>query len=54
MARSDNVVRAGLTPKFKDVHVLGAMLSYDTQDVHIFRPNTEVHPNRAGLQVNQY
>lgn len=28
MATSDNVVRAGLTPKFKDVHVLVNMLSY--------------------------
>jgi len=42
MARCDNVVRAGLTPKFKDVRVLGEMLSYDTQDVHVFLPNTKV------------
>ena len=28
MAASDNVVRAGLTPKFKDVDVLCDMLSY--------------------------
>jgi len=41
MARCDNVVRAGLTPKFKDVRVLGEMLSYDTQDVHVFLPNTK-------------
>ncbi|KAJ1967671.1 hypothetical protein H4R35_006642 [Dimargaris xerosporica] len=29
MATSDNVVRAGLTPKFKDVEVLVEMLTYD-------------------------
>jgi mannose-6-phosphate isomerase len=29
MATSDNVVRAGLTPKFKDVQVLCDMLTYD-------------------------
>ena len=28
MATSDNVVRAGLTPKFRDVHVLCSMLTY--------------------------
>src|SRR6266540_2922489 len=28
MATSDNVVRAGLTPKFKDVNVLVSMLTY--------------------------
>lgn len=30
MANSDNVVRAGLTPKFKDVETLLNMLTYDT------------------------
>lgn len=29
MACSDNVVRAGLTPKFKDVETLCAMLDYE-------------------------
>ena len=28
MAASDNVVRAGLTPKFKDVETLTSMLTY--------------------------
>ena len=28
MACSDNVVRAGLTPKFRDVHTLCEMLDY--------------------------
>ncbi|KAF9584549.1 Mannose-6-phosphate isomerase [Lunasporangiospora selenospora] len=31
MAASDNVVRAGLTPKFKDVEVLTDMLTYETK-----------------------
>jgi len=31
MAASDNVVRAGLTPKFKDVDVLTEMLTYQTK-----------------------
>jgi len=30
MARSDNVIRCGLTPKFKDVEVLCSSLTYDT------------------------
>lgn len=29
MANSDNVVRAGLTPKFKDVDVLTGMLTFE-------------------------
>ena len=32
MATSDNVVRAGLTPKFKDVDVLCSMLTYESTD----------------------
>jgi mannose-6-phosphate isomerase len=32
MATSDNVVRAGLTPKFKDVEVLVSMLTYRSLD----------------------
>eukprot|EP00041_Stephanoeca_diplocostata_P013159 m.227536 g.227536 ORF g.227536 m.227536 type:complete len:74 (+) comp19245_c0_seq2:977-1198(+) len=31
MATSDNVVRAGLTPKFKDVDCLCNMLTYTTE-----------------------
>ena len=40
MACSDNVVRAGLTPKFKDVEVLLDMLIYDgaTAENKIFQP----------------
>ena len=30
MAASDNVVRAGCTPKFKDIETLTSMLTYQT------------------------
>ncbi|ORX67725.1 mannose-6-phosphate isomerase [Basidiobolus meristosporus CBS 931.73] len=33
MATSDNVVRSGLTPKFKDVQVLVKMLTYESYDI---------------------
>lgn len=33
MACSDNVVRAGLTPKFKDVQTLCSILDYSYQSV---------------------
>jgi mannose-6-phosphate isomerase len=39
MANSDNVVRAGLTPKFKDVDTLVEMLKYDDTPVNILRPS---------------
>lgn len=38
MANSDNVVRAGLTSKFKDVATLAEILTYDTQPVPILEP----------------
>lgn len=43
MASSDNVVRAGLTPKFKDVETLCEMLSYvmESADCKIFQPVDE-------------
>lgn len=34
MATSDNVIRAGLTPKYKDVQTLCSMLTY--KQVHFF------------------
>jgi mannose-6-phosphate isomerase len=37
MANSDNVVRAGLTPKFKDVDVLTEMLTFETGKEWIFK-----------------
>ncbi|MBD3287715.1 mannose-6-phosphate isomerase, class I [candidate division KSB1 bacterium] len=39
MANSDNVVRAGLTPKFKDVKTLLNILRYDPSQVKIFKPD---------------
>ncbi|KAJ2080968.1 Mannose-6-phosphate isomerase [Coemansia sp. RSA 988] len=48
MATSDNVVRAGLTPKLRDVPVLVDMLTYDygTPDAKILRP---IKSNNASL-----
>eukprot|EP01006_Ploeotia_vitrea_P029680 TRINITY_DN62175_c0_g1_i1.p1 TRINITY_DN62175_c0_g1~~TRINITY_DN62175_c0_g1_i1.p1 ORF type:complete len:415 (-),score=36.05 TRINITY_DN62175_c0_g1_i1:394-1638(-) len=46
MAQSDNVVRAGLTPKFKDVDVLLNMLTYDTTTLK--DPQTRFFPNGDG------
>jgi mannose-6-phosphate isomerase len=50
MACSDNVVRAGLTPKFKDVEVLLNMLIYDgaTAEAKLFQPkyfNADHYPH---------
>ena len=38
MACSDNVVRAGLTPKFKDVKTLVDMLDYKMSKVNLVEP----------------
>lgn len=37
MACSDNVLRAGLTPKFKDIETLCSMLDYEASNVDRFR-----------------
>ncbi|NOX87481.1 MAG: mannose-6-phosphate isomerase, class I [Calditrichaeota bacterium] len=39
MANSDNVVRAGLTPKFKDVRTLVEILTYENGAADIFTPD---------------
>ncbi len=39
MANSDNVVRAGLTPKFKDVKTLTEILTYEMGQPEIYRPS---------------
>ena len=44
MATSDNVVRAGCTPKFKDVSTLVTMLTYSDGAPHIVKP-TELGAN---------
>lgn len=43
MACSDNVVRAGLTPKFVDVETLCSMLTYESEKAtdKIFKPLVE-------------
>ena len=38
MATSDNVVRAGCTPKFKDVNTLVTMLTYSSGEPHVVNP----------------
>ncbi|HDQ44211.1 MAG TPA: mannose-6-phosphate isomerase, class I [bacterium] len=40
MANSDNVVRAGLTPKFRDAETLVEILDYDTTRPVLFRPDS--------------
>lgn len=59
MACSDNVVRAGLTPKFKDVDCLLSMLQYEPRTsnriifpskicpVHVPDPKLDLNPNSA-------
>ena len=41
MASSDNVVRAGLTPKFIDVAVFLELLEYDSSSSHRLSPSTD-------------
>eukprot|EP00183_Erythrolobus_madagascarensis_P006541 CAMPEP_0185844194 /NCGR_PEP_ID=MMETSP1354-20130828/446_1 /TAXON_ID=708628 /ORGANISM="Erythrolobus madagascarensis, Strain CCMP3276" /LENGTH=430 /DNA_ID=CAMNT_0028543815 /DNA_START=36 /DNA_END=1328 /DNA_ORIENTATION=+ len=48
MARSDNVVRAGLTPKFKDVETLLNMLTYESG------PVTRVEQEKMTPFVSRY
>ena len=46
MALSDNVIRCGLTPKFKDVDVLCDTLAYDT-----FKPEPKAGEDVGGNTV---
>jgi mannose-6-phosphate isomerase len=46
MANSDNVVRAGLTPKFKDVERLTEILTYESGTVNLIEADV-----KAGLNV---
>jgi mannose-6-phosphate isomerase len=39
MAQSDNVVRAGLTPKYQDVETLVAILAYDSAPPYVLAPD---------------
>ncbi|KAJ2004690.1 Mannose-6-phosphate isomerase [Coemansia thaxteri] len=51
MATSDNVVRAGLTPKLRDVPVLVDMLTYDygAPDAKLLRPHAYAHGGPASV-----
>ena len=42
MANSDNVVRAGLTPKFKDAKTLVDILTYDTDSIPILGNSSDI------------
>jgi mannose-6-phosphate isomerase len=54
MATSDNVVRAGLTPKFIDVNTLLSMLTYNSGGLaEAFRPAQEF-PEGGGVVVQRY
>lgn len=60
MATSDNVVRAGLTPKFKDVDTLINMLTYDQGSPKIWRGDSEdgvtvlYQPHAEEFQLTRY
>lgn len=54
MACSDNVVRAGLTPKWKDVHTLINMLKYDTTGLASARHEKSTKEDAAKWQVQYY
>lgn len=51
MACSDNVVRAGLTPKFRDVHTLCEMLDYTGRQIikTKLRPSKEDSTSQHGV-----
>lgn len=51
MACSDNVVRAGLTPKFKDVQTLCSMLNYESRPANRFLFPAAPHPDDASTTV---
>lgn len=54
MACSDNVVRAGLTPKWKDVHTLIDMLKYDTTGLQSAHHQKSTKEDGAKWQVQYY
>ncbi|EPY26692.1 mannose-6-phosphate isomerase [Angomonas deanei] len=54
MASSDNVVRAGLTPKWKDVPTLINMLKYDTTGLQKARHQCNRLENAGRWQVQYY
>uniref|UniRef100_A0A7S3UXW2 mannose-6-phosphate isomerase n=1 Tax=Aplanochytrium stocchinoi TaxID=215587 RepID=A0A7S3UXW2_9STRA len=55
MARSDNVVRAGLTPKLRDVETLCSMLTYSEPHSHgFFPPGNVLSPFNRDEKTNVY
>lgn len=55
MASSDNVVRAGLTPKFKDIESLIEILSYDLTPVEVINSNSsEKEENKYQVPINEF
>lgn len=54
MACSDNVVRAGLTPKWKDVPTLLSMLTYSTKGLQTARHERKEKEDDAKWQVQYY
>lgn len=53
MARSDNVVRAGLTPKFKDVQVLCSMLDYRMRSIQANKLSPDSKVSSSSLSYLQ-
>lgn len=51
MASSDNVVRAGLTPKFKDVDTLVEMLEYIPQTIEETKFRPVIDKNNSDITV---
>jgi mannose-6-phosphate isomerase len=54
MANSDNVVRAGLTPKFKDVEELTKILSYNFGKAKIMKENQERDTHHYLVDVDEF
>lgn len=54
MANSDNVVRAGLTPKFKDIETLCAILTYECGAPLILRPDANERLTEYPAPVDEF
>jgi len=54
MANSDNVVRAGLTPKFKDISQLTAILTYQFGDIDLIGKEVDKNVFEYLVQVEEF
>ena len=54
MANSDNVVRAGLTPKFKDVETLVDILTYETDPIKIMDRSGQTQFTRYDIPIPDF